>query len=207
MSTPRCAAFALVFLLFGASSPLFGQESTAQVPSAVDRTNLEVQLNVIVASSESTVKATMPQALEPIVRQLRQTLPYTNYNLAVTYTNRVKGGARTESKGILASEMIFGQSLSGPPCFYEYSMTAVRLTVDGPNQAVEIPLFRFGFRLPIPIVMNRSEGTAAASFNYENAQVMTELSIREATPTLVGTMTTMKPNQLLVIVITVKRAP
>ena len=204
MFTSKCLALAFLFLLFGASSPLLSQESSDQAPSPTsqaqtDRASFELQLSVIVTSSDPTTKGTMPQTLEPVIKQLRQSLPYANYRVVATYNNRGKSGSNVESSGMLACDTILSASISGFPCFYEYNLVPVRLTADG----VEIPRARFGFRVPTPV--GGSLGSTPIPVNYQSTGIATELSLREATPTLVGTMTTNKPDQILVIVLSVKR--
>jgi hypothetical protein len=92
--------------------------------------------------------------------------------------------------------------------FYEFTLTQVRLGSESDNQSIDITRLRFNLRLPVVTGMNRGEGNAPATpvIGYELAGLTTELGLREGTPAVVGTMTTSKAGQLLVLVITVKRA-
>jgi hypothetical protein len=203
MSTPKFVALAFAFLLFLSSSPLFGQQPTTKATSAgdeatTDRFNLEVEINLIVASSDPATKSTMPKSREQIFKQLQKTLPGWNYSLAATYTNWVKNGSSVESKGVIAADLVQGRDLTGTTAPYEYTMK-VKLATDGPNPAVEIPLFRFGLQLPTIVGMNPFK------LEYHLTAITTELSLREATPTVVATLTTTNPNQILVLVVSVRR--
>jgi hypothetical protein len=196
MSTSKSIALTFAFLLFASSSPLSAQEPTTRAKT--DRSNLEVQVHLLVASSDAAAKDTVPQALQPFVRELRQSLPAANYILAGTYTSRMKAGSTIENKGMVAAKLLMGQEYSGVASFYEYTMT-VALATDGPVPTVEIPRFRFGLQLPLFSGMNPPK------YDYHFTGITTELSLREATPTLAGTMTTIIPNQMLIVVISVRR--
>ena len=203
MATSKSIALTFAFLLFASSSALFAQEPTNQTTSATsraktDRSNLEVQVHLLVASPDAAAKGTVPQALQPFVRELRQSLPDANYSLAGTYTSRMKAGSTTENKGMVAAKLLMGQEYSGVASYYEYTMT-VALAKDGPGLTVEIPRFRFGLQLPLFTGMNPPK------YDYHFTGITTELNLREATPTLAGTMTTIIPNQLLIVVISVRR--
>jgi len=203
MSTSKSIALTFAFLLFASNSALSAQEPTTQTTSATtraktDRSNLEVQVHLLVASSDVAAKETVPQALQPFVRELRQSLPDAKYNLAGTYTSRMKAGSTIENKGMVAAKLLMGQDYSGVASFYEYALT-VALATDGPALTIEIPRFRFGLQLPLFTGMNPPK------YDYHLTGITTELTLREGTPTLAGTMTTINPNQFLIVVISVRR--
>ncbi|PWT88688.1 MAG: hypothetical protein C5B55_12690 [Blastocatellia bacterium] len=161
--------------------------------------NLEVQLHLLVASNEPG-EGRLPTTLEPIVKQLRSTLQLTNYRLTATFANSVKNGNSLESKGVLPSDA-FAQGPSGP-VFYEFTLQRITAS-EAPNSSIDISQLRFGLR--VPIIMSTGTPPALANINYEPTGVTTSLTLREATPTVFGTLSMNKPNQLLVLVISVKR--
>ena len=65
MSTSKSIALTFAFLLFASSSPLSAQEPTTRAKT--DRSNLEVQVHLLVATSDAAAKDTVPQALQPFV--------------------------------------------------------------------------------------------------------------------------------------------
>lgn len=182
--------------------------SVTAAPSSArgQEVNYDVQLHLLVASNENTEKGTLPQSDEAIVRQLRSSLSFTNYRLASTFLNRVKDGGSLEVKGIgsFATASVSATS----PTFYEYTLLQVKLDTDDASQPmIQIPKFRFGLRLPIQISSTRADGSNIATpvINYEPVGITTEMSIREGSPTVVGTMTTNRPDELFILVVSLKR--
>lgn len=194
--------FALM-VLFLTSSRTLGQASSSQADVKSDRANLDVQLHLLLASNEPGDRNMLP-SLEPVVRQFKATLPLTNYRLAATFANRIKSGGTLEVKGVFSSDVFATIANS----FYEFTMSQIKLSGEGDNQSIDIARLRFGLRLPVVTGTNRADANTSAmpNISYEMSGVSTELSLREGTPTVFGTLTTTKPNQLLVLVITVKRA-
>jgi hypothetical protein len=191
--------FLVLTVLFLMTSTAVGQASNVKV----DRPDLEIQLHLLTATNESAER-NMPQALESVVRQLRSTINLNNYRVAATFTNRIKSGGNLEVKGILPPEVFTPfTNMSG---FYEFTLMQINLAGEGDNRAIDITRFRFNLRLPVVTGMNRAETPATPVIGYELAGLTTELGLREGTPSVVGTMTTSKAGQLLVLVITVKRA-
>src|SRR6186997_1900576 len=72
----------------------------AQQTEPPDETNLDTQLYLIVGTNQDVDDARLPASLEPVVRQLRTTLPFKNYRLTATMINRVKNDGRLELRWI-----------------------------------------------------------------------------------------------------------
>ncbi len=81
-----------------AQSPV-GAEAVSQSEKD-DETNLDTQLYLLVASNQAVDDAKMPAALDPLVKQLRSSLPFKNYKLAATLINRVKNNGRLNLKWV-----------------------------------------------------------------------------------------------------------
>jgi hypothetical protein len=141
-----------------------------------------------------------------MVKQLKSSLAFANYRLVGTFTNRIRSGGTLEARGVLSSEVI--SPVTNNSIIYDFTLGQVRVAVDD-NQSIEILKFRFGLRMPILVEMSRGDANTPAthSINFEGLGLTTELSVREGSPTVVGTMTTNKPGQLLVLVINIKRTP
>src|SRR4051812_9354564 len=69
-----------------------GDASTAQAQrdKRDDDTNVDTQLYLLVATNKEEPGAKLPSSLDPIVAQLRKSLPFKNYHLAATLLNRVR---------------------------------------------------------------------------------------------------------------------
>ena len=213
----RLAVLPLVTLILFAtlsdSATALGQGSSSQSAGAsdgkLDKINFEVQLHLLVASNERGETGNIPQSLEAVVKQLKSSLPFANYRLAATFVNRVKDGGTLEVKGVVSSDS-FTNAATNPfsQTFYEFTLFQVKSGGDGANQpSIDITKFRFGLRLPITTGVSHAEGTTASYpiINYEPTGITTEMTLREGTPTVVGTMTTSRPGQILILVVSIKR--
>ncbi len=138
-----------------AQSPV-GAEAVSQSEKD-DETNLDTQLYLLVASNQAVDDAKMPAALDPLVKQLRSSLPFKNYKLAATLINRVKNNGRLNLKWVGGPLGMSGGS-SINPSFNEFKIIAVKLVTDPSGQSVvRMEGFNFGARIPI------QTGTALAS--------------------------------------------
>ena len=203
------ALFLMVFALLvtgSFSSTALGQGSKPPTASAkTDRIDYEIQLHLLLASNEAGEKGNVPQSLEPIVRQLKSSLGFANYRLAASFVNRVKDGGTLESKGLIPSNLFTPAPANPvPQAAYEFTLFKIKLDDDLTN--IDIPRFRFGLQLPVITSLVRGEGnTPLPVINFQPASISTEMNLREDKPTVVGTMNTTRSDQILILVITVKR--
>src|SRR6185295_3811773 len=93
MNLHKCLAIVLFTLMFlgGAAGggEALAQSAEAQSPATgpqiqkqEDETNLDTQLYLLVATNQDVDDAKLPSALDPVVKQLRSSLPFKNYRLA-----------------------------------------------------------------------------------------------------------------------------
>ncbi len=203
-----------VCLIIVNDSAAFAQEQQqnaattgASSGAARDEANYDVQLDLLVASNNSAEKSSTPRSLDAAIRQLRTSLPFANYRLATTFLNRVKDGGTLESRGVGSS---LTTTLIGPstPTFYDFAFHQVKRDRDTHGQTfIRIPRFKFHLRMPI-VTGSTPAGSGNASLpiiNYESVGMSTEISVREAVPTLVGTFATGRPDELLLLFIFVRQ--
>ena len=179
-----------------------------QAETKEDETNLDTQLYLIVGTNQDVVESKLPAQLDPVVKQLRATLPFKNYRLAATLINRVKneGGLNLSwIGGPLAS--LTGIAPATTPSFSQFKVRQVRLVRNNEGQQlVQMQGFNFGARIPI-----QTSGTIAASgavaptFNYENTGLATEISMRESEPVIVGTLNVGPSGDAIILVVSAKR--
>src|ERR1044072_369241 len=179
-----------------------------------DEPNLETQLYLIVGTNQDVDEPRLPAALEPVVKQLRATLPFKNYRLAATLINRVKNEGRLELSwigGPLASVSGAASGGASPvtPSFSQFKVRQVKLMRNSENQPVVQMLgFNFGARLPIQVSgAIAANGAVAPNFNYENTGVATDISMRESEPVIVGTLNVGPSGDAIILVVSAKRAP
>lgn len=188
---------------------------TVQAQSAdLDETNLETQLYLIVGTNQDVDEARLPAALDPVVKQLRATLPFKNYRLAATLINRVKNEGRLDLSwigGPLAS--VSGAASGGissvTPSFSQFKVRQVKLVRNSENQPIVQMLgFNFGARIPIQVTgAIAANGTPIPTINYENTGVATDISMREAEPVIVGTLNVGPSGDAIILVVSAKKTP
>lgn len=184
------------------------QTATKQAETKEDETNLETQLYLIVGTNQDVAESKLPASLDPIVRQMRATLPFKNYRLAATLINRVKNEARVELNWI-------GGPLTQPagatsvvtPSFSYFKLRQIRLVRNSEGQPmVQLQGFNFGTRIPIQINSAiAASGAVAPTFNYETTGLSTDISMREAEPVIVGTLNVGPSGDAIILVVSAKR--
>jgi len=194
------------------------QASSPQMQSEKkdDETNLDTQLYLLIATNQAVDDTKLPVALEAVVKQLRGSLPFKNYRLAATLINRVRNGGRLNlvwiGDPLFASAAASGGTLT--PSFNDFSVNSVRLVRDSADREyIRMNQFRFGARVPIQTAQttaSTSPGFPASTgfpvINYEPTGLNTDISIREGEPAIVGTLNVGPSGDVIILVITARRA-
>jgi hypothetical protein len=186
-----------------------GQTTTATSSSTArkEEVDLEIQLHLLVASNGAGGEAAkLPAMFEPAVRQLRSSLPYSNYRWAATFINRVSNGTSSSNRGVAGPLLGTTPPTSVTPSFYDWMLTDVRL-VSGLNAAQLVRLrLHFGARLPLRMgAADSASSNAVPVISYESTGIDTTISIRENEPMVIGTMSSGPSNEMLVLVISAKK--
>lgn len=203
---------ALALALFAPAGATRAQDSgePRQGAPARPEVNHEVFIHLLATADGAEGAGRVPQSLEGIVRQLKSALPPSDYRLAATFVYRVRDGAGFEVKTVSDGAFAAAQTPSrfGPATF-QISLANVKLIDPASAQpSINVQHFRLGMRVPVQTPnaeRDRGEGGQPV-VQYEEVGVNTQLSVREGEPTLVGTLDSSRPGQLLVIVVTVRRA-
>jgi hypothetical protein len=188
------------------------QEATAglQTPARRERTdvNYEVKLYLLVASDDAAGSNRLPPELQPVINQLRASLPFRNYALGITFINRVRDGGNLEVKGV-ANSLLSAMGGSSPATFYDFTLARVNADADAQGrEIVQVQTLRFGMRVPIQTAtVPGSDGKSGYPvINYEPLGLTTTVSFREGTPVVIGTLTTNRTDQIMVLAAQIKRA-
>jgi hypothetical protein len=182
----------LILTVAGYSQQAFAQSPTTAIESDKqdDETNLDTQLYLLVATNQDVDDVKLPAALEPVVKQLRASLPFKNYRLAATLINRVKNNGRLNLKWIGGPLVPSGAVSATSPSFNEFKVNNVKLVRDARNQEL-VRMDGFGFGVRIPIITTStvaSNGPVAPIINYESTGLNTDISMREGEAVVVGTL-------------------
>jgi hypothetical protein len=187
------AAFFFICLLSFSTS--FAQ--TENQPKQAEP-SYEVVLHVLAASNIANDKTSVPQSLSNVVKKLKTTYTFSNYKLASTYLGRIANTGNFEFK-IVSNEASQNQE-NYVPIFSEWSLGALRnLPNEKGQNSIQFQSFRFGQRVPVK--------TSAGVVNYEQIGLtMVKFSVPENVPTIVGSLSAAKPDELMFLVLTVKPA-
>jgi len=191
------------------SQQVFAQSSAApsQSDKPEDETNLDTQLYLLVATNQEVAETKLPAVLEPVVKQLRPSLPFKNYRLAATLINRVKNNGRLNLKWV-GGPLGVSTEPSINPSFNEFKVNTVKLITDSAGQSV-VRMEGFGFGARIPIQTSAVASTsplAAPVFNYESTGLNTDISMREGEPVVVGTLHVGPSGDAIILVMSAKRS-
>jgi len=180
----------------------------AQTEKQEDETNLDTQLYLLIATNQAVDDPRLPAVLDPVLKQLRASLPFKNYRLAATLLNRVKNEGRLNLKWI--GDPLFASSATASasnPSFNDFSVNSVKLVRDsGGREFIRMEQFRFGARVPIQTAQTvASTGAGFPVINYEPTGLSTDISIREGEPAIVGTLYVRPSGDAIILVITARR--
>lgn len=185
------------------------QTGTKQAETKENDTNIETQLYLLVGTNADVPDSRLPTALDPVLKQLRATLPFKNYRLTATMINRVQHHGRLELKWIGGPmTTATGTAPALNPSFSNFNVRLIKLVQanDG-QQLVQMQGFNFGTRVPIQVSSTvAANGTVTPVINYEHTGVATDVSMREGEPVVVGTLNIGPSGEAIILVVSAKRA-
>lgn len=203
--------FVCLLSISAAFSPQALAQSADQPPQGDNKNseaNLDTQLYILVATNQEVDDAKLPATLDPVLKQLRASLPFKNYRLAATLINRVKNDGRLNLQWVGGPLLATAAASATTPSFNEFKVNTVRLVTDGSGRdVVRMEGFRFGARIPIQTgTAIASNGPAAPIINYENTGLNTDISMHEGEPVVVGTLNVGPSGDAIILVMTARRS-
>jgi hypothetical protein len=203
----RVIFLAICFMLLTVAAPAAFCQDSNQPSRRQDEGTFDLELYVIAASNQQPREGKIPASLEPVIRQLRETLSFKNYSLETTLLNRVKNGGQLSLNWIVGQPSTPSSSPTSTPIFNEFSIGQVRQVDGNEGQAIQMLRFHFGSRVPIQTGTNlAASGTNAAPvFVYEPVGLAADLSVREGQPAVVGTLNVGPSGEAIVLAICAKR--
>jgi len=202
MNKPKFIFKFFLFLLALSASNTFAQTETK--PPQADQC-YEVVLQVLIASNNAAEKNAVPPALSNAVKKLKTLYAFSDYRLTTTFLQRTSNSI--EYKSLLND---FSQTQDKTtPVFSEWSLRNLRNLPDSKGRnTLQFEVFKFGARVPVTTERTKDEsGKIVPVVNYESIGITTmRFSLNENEPTIVGSLTTSKPDELMFLVLTVKPA-
>ncbi|HET6892465.1 MAG TPA: hypothetical protein VFH31_15285 [Pyrinomonadaceae bacterium] len=206
--------FTLLFVvgitIHGSIQGAFAQSSDQpdQTEKRSDETNLDTQLHLLIASNQDSSDTKLPASLDPVLKQLRASLPFKNYRLATTLFNRVRNEGRIFLQWTGGPLIGSAAATAATPGFNEFKVNGIKLVTDAEGrQIVRMDGFRFGARIPIQTGTAIASNTPSAPIiNYENTGLNTDISMREGEPVIVGTMNVGPSGEAIIVVVSARRS-
>jgi Bacterial type II/III secretion system short domain len=165
------------------------------VPAA-SPVSLETRL-YLVAATRSNEPSSVPDFLQPVIKQLQSTLSYRSYRYATTLVNRVNDGGTIESSGV--ADPLFPLPAGTPPnkAFYSFSANPRVATDAAGKEGIQIRKFRFSISTPVQV---------GPTTQYRDVGIVTELSLREGETAVVGTANLGSSDEAMIVIVSVKVA-
>jgi len=205
------------FVICAGAQVALAQESSApQKPANAapreDETNLDIQLFLILATNRDVEDGKLPNALQPVLARLRDSMNFQHYSVAASLLNRVRHNGRLETSWV-GGPMLAPVSSPINPSFNEFTAGRVRVDRDlNGREIIQMIEFRFGARVPIitaqPNTTNASIGAPGGFpvINYQPVGLRTDISLSDGVPVIAGTLNVGPSGDAIIVVVSAKRA-
>jgi hypothetical protein len=201
MNKPNFIFKFFLFILALSATNIFAQTETKQ-PQADPC--YEVVLQILIASNSASEKnAVPPPALSNVVKKLKTLYAFSDYRLTTTFLQRMSNSIEYKS---LLSDSSQNQDKTAPT-FSEWSLRNLRnLPNAAGRKSLQFETFKFGARIPVTTGQVKEEGGKSVPvLNYESVGITTtRFSLSENEPTVIASLGTSKPDELMFLVLTVK---
>jgi hypothetical protein len=190
--------FLLTLSAAAASTNIFAQTSIKQSPA---EPCYEVILQVLTASNNPGEKNAVPAPLSNTVKKLKALYAFSDYRLTTTFLQRTSSGVEYKSAVNNQNE--------NAAVFSEWALRNLRkVQNDGGKNLLQIENFRFGGRISVTTGASKDpSGKSSPIMNYESIGINTEkFTLSENEPTVIGSLATSRPDELMFLVLTVKSA-
>ncbi len=194
--------FAVTFVCLLGLTNIFAQTQNQMPPAD---TSYEVVLHILTASNNPAGKSSVPQSLSNVVKKLKTVYSYSDYSLNSTYFERVANTGVLEFKGI--SKNLDQNQENFASVFTEWTLGRLQTSPNGQGEnSVQFDGFRFGQRVPVITgISTDASGKTSNVVNYEQIGLtLKSLSLSENVPTIIGSLSTSKPDELIFLIMTVK---
>lgn len=189
----------LLILVFCAANT-FAQTETK--PNRVE-TCYEIILQTVVASNKNSETQNVPANLSSVVKKLKNLYNFSTYSVTETFLQRTSGSVEYRS---VLNETNAAQDKNAP-AFTDWSLRNLQDlgNLQG-RKTIQFDLFRFGARVPVAAQSIKNEGDKIAPlFAYEQIGITTaKFYLPENEPTVLGSLATSRPNELMFLVLTIK---
>ncbi len=198
MNKPNFIFKTFLFIFVLSAGCVFGQDR--KEPQADPC--YEVILQILVASNSASEKSSLPPSLSNVVKKLKINYSYSDYRLSTTFLQRTSNSV--EYKSLLSD--FTGLKDNNAPVFSEWSLRNLKnLPTAAGRSAIQFDGFRFGMQIPVVSSSREENGKTVPSIIYHSTGISTtRFNMSESEPTIIGSLTTSKPDELMFLILTVK---
>ena len=162
-------------------------------PVTLSEPSFDIVLQTVVGSNDSG-KTDVAPSLSGVIKKLKADFPFTNYRSVSTFILKIK------NKGSAGTRSVYFVTEKNLAVFPDWTIDDLTNSFDEKGQeAIQIRKFAFYQRIPIT-----SSNTAAV--NYEQLGLTTGFSLAKNIPTVVGSLATSKPDEMMFLILTVRSA-
>ena len=190
MNQPKKSFLLAAFFIFCSGlTAAFAQTPPAAKPS---EPSFDVILQTVVASNEVGKTDVVP-SLSAVIKKLKTDFSFSSYRLASTSIHRIsnKSGASSRSVSYVTEKNL--------AVFSETQIESLESSIDDKGQDL-IQIRRFNVSQRVPII------SSSGAVNYEQLGLAVSFGLAKNTPTVVGSLATSKPNELMFLILTVRSA-
>ena len=172
MSSIKCfRVFVLALLcaiVFAIAPAALAQDTTKPVTG--EDVNLDTQLYLVLATNREVEDGKVVPALDPVMKRLRDSLPFKHYAVVGTFLNRVKNNGRLDVSWVGTPFMVPSSATAAlnNPSFNNFG-AVVRLVTDSSGTDV-VRMNELKFEARLPIIVSQTT-TANASMEIGRAHV------------------------------------
>lgn len=191
MNQPRTFLALVAFFVYCFSST----SALAQTPppARASEPSFDIVLQTVVASNDAGGRSDLAPSLSGIVRKLKTDFPFSNYRLSSASIQRVSNRSGVSSKNI---------TFTPEKNFAVYSTlnfdSLEVLTDENGQEMFQVRRFNFSQQLPIT--------NSIGAINYETINLSGNFSLVRNVPTVIGSLSTLKPDELMFLILTIKAA-
>lgn len=180
----------------------------AQTPPVKSQANAnyEVILQTVIGSNNADNKTDVSQTLSGVIKKLKANYSYSNFRLSSTFLQRIADGGTIDFKTFLAGENSANKLLN-TPSFLVWTLSRLESLPNAKGQnSIQFQSFRFGQQVPVETQTSKDEnGKTNSVFDYEIVGLtLQKFSLIENAQTVIGSIPTSKPDELLFLILTVK---
>jgi type II/III secretion system protein len=139
--------------------------------------NIDVTIYLMSALGTPSSSAVPPE-LEPVVKQLKNTLSYKGYQLIDTEVIRVRAGQGGEVSGVVNG----APSVDGNKTISQVKFFSASISTDEKGRAIRIDSLKVGFKIPV----TSGSGPGQKQYQYIDTGINTNVDVREGQKVVVG---------------------